>query len=137
LHEGGKLSASLNGVTLVERTDDGTFNYLLNGWIGQNSSSTSFRGEITKADINSTLLSAYSAHIPTNERIISVSEWLQSMESALNKGLLVEIKPTERPLAVIAAQGIEELSTALLRPRITRCYPAADLPLQGNQKKNC
>lgn len=109
LDESGNLSASLNGIPLVDRTDDGVFDYLLNGWIGQNSPSTSFRGEITKTDIDSSLLSAYSAHIPSNERISLVSEWSQPVGATENSDLLVEIELMARPIAVIAALAVTEV----------------------------
>ena len=92
LDENGKLNASLNGITLIDRTDNGVFDYLLTGWIGQNSPSTAFRSEITRTNIDSSLLLAYSAHMPTDERISLVSEWLLPLDSSEDQELLVEIE---------------------------------------------
>lgn len=103
LDESGNLNASLNGVTLIDRTDNGVFDYLLTGWIGQHSPSSSFRSEITKTDLDSSLLSAYSAHRPTDERINIVSGWLLPLDNTSNGDFLEEIVPVSRPvLATIA-----------------------------------
>ncbi|MEH6568905.1 MAG: energy transducer TonB [Halioglobus sp.] len=136
LDESGKLSASLNGATLIDRTDNGVFDYLLTGWTGQNSPSTAFRSEITNTDIDSSLLSAYSAHTPTDERISLVSEWSHPLSSSNDHNLLVEIVPVTRPVkasvVVVPAVVASADTTIIEAPEVTAAGGSASDAGPGN-----
>jgi TonB family protein len=76
----GRLTAYLNDQELVSVSDKGVFEYLLLGWISENGPSTNFRNSILRTDVDGSLLSAYDAHAPSNERVELIASWSEAEE---------------------------------------------------------
>ncbi|MEH6580641.1 MAG: TonB family protein [Halioglobus sp.] len=115
-HEESKqITASLNGVELVRREDDGIFDYLFLGWVGESGPSTSFRSSIMGTSIDDSMMSAYSAHIPSDERLAMITGWIEPTE-ATDAGL----EPSRAaPAAAVAVAVI---------PAATKTAPSAAIP---------
>ncbi|MEH6589339.1 MAG: TonB family protein [Halioglobus sp.] len=76
----GRLTAYLNDQELVSVSNKGIFEYLLLGWISENGPSTTFRNSILRTDVDGSLLSAYDAHTPSDERVELIASWSEPQE---------------------------------------------------------
>jgi TonB family protein len=109
------ITAQLNGLTLVQSEDDGVFDYILMGWIGESGPSTAFRESILRVDTDASILAAHSAHTPSDDRIALIASWSASPTT------LVGAQPTAATPIDIPAVTQTELETGL----------AMSLPDQG------
>jgi len=71
----GHVAAYLNDVEMASSEHSAVFDYLMLGWLHKNGPSTAFHNNITQAKIDSSLLSIYQAHNPSDERIASIEAW--------------------------------------------------------------
>jgi TonB family protein len=112
------ISAQLNGLELVQSKDDGIFDYILMGWIGESGPSTAFRESILRIEADGSMLAAHSAHTPSEGRIALIAGW------------------SATPVALTATGGSQSIAaTPIDIPAVTQAEvetaPAISLPEQG------
>ena len=104
------ITAQLNGLTLVQSEDDGVFDYILMGWIGDSGPSTAFRESILRVDTDASILAAHSAHTPSDDRIALIASWSASPAALVAS---TGAQPTAATPIGVAAVTQTELEAAL------------------------
>jgi TonB family protein len=128
LRKNGNISATLDGVELARTDDREVADYLLMGWIGERGPSTAFRSSILSPELDSTMMSIYTAHPAPKKRLAVVSSWTAPPRKQLKPAptataaiatvsmdatLVATNTPTATPTQTEGAQGAPELDPAL------------------------
>ena len=112
LSKDGNISATLDGVELAHTDDREVADYLLMGWIGERGPSTAFRSSILSPELDSTIMSIYTAHPAPEERLAVVSAWAAPSEPLVEPE--VELSPIEAAPAATVAIATVSMDAALV-----------------------
>jgi len=80
LNADDSIIATLNGHELARTSIREVSDYLLLGWVGERGPSTAFRGSILASKIDNSLMSIYSAHTVSDERLATIGTWFEVAE---------------------------------------------------------
>ena len=80
LNKDNSTTAALSGVELARTSKREVSDYFLMGWVDEGGPSTKFRSSILSTDIDSSLMSIYSAHAISNERLVVINSWAEPLE---------------------------------------------------------
>lgn len=99
LSDNNQTVALLNGHELARASKRSVADYLLMGWVGDSGPSTSFREDITRGDVDPSLLVELESHTFTAQREAEIASWLGDEEEVVEE-------PAESPVGetVAAAQ---------------------------------
>ena len=120
--ESEQLAVHLNGIELFQGDHSGVFAYLLMGWVGESGPSSAFRNTILETDLDSSLLSAYNAHTPSDERLAVVTTWVEPV---------VDATPPAATAAVVQPAADASTSDALLEVPVADDSVIADAETTG------
>jgi len=83
LNKDNRTTASLSGVELARADKREVSDYFLKGWVDEGGPSTAFRSSILSTDIDSSLMSIYSAHAISNERLAVINSWVDPVAAEI------------------------------------------------------
>ena len=113
LDKNNSTTAALSGIELARTNKREVSDYFLKGWVNEGGPSTAFRSSILSSDIDSSLMSIYSAHAISNERLAVINSWAEPIETETPDA---EAAPAASAVAAVAAvaavPAAAEVSTA-------------------------
>lgn len=128
----GQVSALLNGAEIAAVQDNGTFHYLLLGWVSENGPASAFRSNILRPEIDGSLYSAYEAHSPSEERVATVAAWLEPQELVAQEENIPSATDSVATEAIAAVAVVAATDTLALETRQSSAIaPAAAESVPG------
>jgi len=127
LNKDDSIVAALDGLELARTDEREVADYLLMGWIGEGGPSTAFRSSILASDLDSTLMSIYSAHVVSNERLAVIDSWAAPAEEPVAEpepeleivaAIAVAAATPPEPTPVLQNQSTEPVLVASLTPTL-------------------
>lgn len=132
LNKDNSTVASLGGLELARTNKREVSDYFLMGWIGEGGPSTAFRSSILSLDIDSSLMSIYSAHAISDERLAVINSWAEPVEA--------DAPATAAAPAVAATSSLaanpEQWGTTTLSPSsVSEEFPASPETIPGGTEQ--
>jgi len=108
LNRDNSTVASLDGLELARTDKREVSDYFLMGWVGEGGPSTAFRSSILSTEIDSSLMSIYSAHTVPDERIAAINSWAA---------------PTQAEVPATVTASIAAVATTAVEPTMEAATP--------------
>ncbi len=136
LNKDASITATLDGLELARTDKREVSDYFLMGWVGERGPSSAFRSSIMNVDIDSSLMSIYSAHAVSQERLAVIVSWSTPLEEPAPEPTVVaqetatsnDIHTATTTLTPPPAE--QELQTATVEKSVTTVQDPADEPIQ-------
>ncbi|MBE9538691.1 MAG: energy transducer TonB [Proteobacteria bacterium] len=117
INKDASIVALLGGLELARTKAREVADYFLIGWVGEGGPSTAFRNSILSTEIDRSLMSIYSAHTVSDERLATISAWSEPGDAEAPVAVTVVSAPVAMASApieglVLPAESKTKLNSA-------------------------